>query len=262
MKRTILVILGAALLLITGCGGGGAGTAPAVGGGGAVVAGSMHIEGSVSQPQIAASGTGDVTSYALQGNIAKASIIDMTPTAEEAEVVVSRYGPLGHEIVACNPDGSDLRSLVTLPDYTPGNLVVSPDGQYVYFLYQGIVQRVPIAGGARTSILSNVNDFVFSPSGSKLVFRRNNYEIWTANANGTSPVLVANYPSDGLRPVGTLSETRALFIGTNSVYAMDLTPGSTPVGTVTYFSNLSISSGRPSIDHRARCSFTCLTLTP
>lgn len=232
--------LAPALLLLAGCGGGGAGTPPAPGGGGTVVAGSMHIEGSVSQPQVAGSGTGNVTSYALQGNIAKAMIVDGNPTAEEAEIVVSRYGPLGNEIIACNPDGTGLRSLATIPDYSAQKLAVSPDGLYVYFVFNGVLQRVPIGGGPRTSILSNVQDFAFTPAGSKLILRRNNVEIWTANTNGTSPVLIGSNPSDGLIPVGGLSETRGLFVGLRSVYVMDLVPGSSPSGSLFYFSNLSI----------------------
>jgi len=238
----VIVFLGAALVL-AGCGGGGS-PAPAGtgGGGGTVVAGPVQIEGSVSQPQVAASGSGNVTSYAIQGNIAKATIMDTSPSAEEAEVVVSRFGPLGYEIVACNPDGSGLRSLVTVVSFTPTDVKVSPDGLYVYFIYNNVLQRVPIGGGVRTSILSGVQGFVFTPSGAKLVLRRNNTEIWTANANGTSPTLVCNYVTEAMKPAGCMSETRALFTGLHNVYAMDLTPGSSPFTPVIYFSNLSIQS--------------------
>lgn len=70
---------------------------------------------------------------------------------------------------------------------------VSPDGEYVYFVFieahQGAVERIPILGGVPEKILDDVSgEFALSPGGRRIAFLRENgesQEIFVASSDGT-----------------------------------------------------------------------------
>ncbi len=177
--------LGLALLIgvLSGCGGGGG--AAAVAPEPEVVSGPMRLQGQVRSPVIAANGSG-LSVFGFAGTISKAYWTDTNPTRAEGEIVFGMATLRdGRQIVACEPDGSNLRVLANFEGEL-SDLEISPDGAWVYFADNSTLKRVPMAGGNVTTMMQDVYYFELSPSGTKvLALRPTADDVVFANVNGT-----------------------------------------------------------------------------
>lgn len=177
--------LSLALLIgvLSGCGGGGG--AAAVAPEPEVVSGPMRLQGQLRSPVIAANGNG-ISVFGFAGTISKAYWTDTNPTRAETELVFA-MGTLrdGRQIVACEPDGSNMRVLANI-SIEPSEIRVSSDGAWVYFAEGSTLKRVPMSGGNVSTMMADVYYFALSPSGAKvLAYRPTADDVVFANVNGT-----------------------------------------------------------------------------
>lgn len=171
----------------------------------------MRVAGQFKSPEITSLATG-LSAYAFAGNITKAYLSNTTPTRSEGEIVFYRDTlAKGREIVAVDPDGTNMRTIVGL---TTGvqELAVSPDGAWLYFVEGTVLKRVPMAGGSVSTILSDVSSFALTPSGTRVVVARpvaDDVSIVGVNGTGLS---VRFNPADanGPRVIGCLNEDTAV----------------------------------------------------
>lgn len=219
----IACVLGA--LSAVGCGGGGGvaavDPAPEVG------AGSIRLQGAVREP-VLANVTGGLSVYGFTGAITKAYWSDANPSVAESELVFSMQSIRGDELWACEPDGANPRLLASLAQ-TVWQIVVSHDGVYCYFLEGANLKRVPMAGGAVTTVLNDVGNFCLTPSSTRAVVYRSAADtLSVVNVNGTGLSDRITGAGQQTRVVGCPSENAVLFIqdgfGTNpKVYSANLT---------------------------------------
>lgn len=136
-------------------------------------------------PVIATNGSG-LSVFGFAGTISKAYWTDTNPTPAEGEIVFGMATLRdGRQIVACEPDGSNLRVLASYEGEL-SDLEISPDGAWVYFADNSTLKRVPMAGGNVTTMMQDVYYFKLSPSGTKvLALRPTAEDVVYANVNGT-----------------------------------------------------------------------------
>jgi len=178
-----IVAFWALAIALVGCGGGGGSVAVAPEP--EVVSGPMRLQGQVGSPVIAANGAGPSV-FGFAGTISKAYWSDTNPTRAEGEIVFGMATLRdGRQIVACEPDGSNMRVLASYEGEL-SDLEVSPDGAWVYFADNSTLKRVPMAGGNVTTMMQDVYYFELSPSGTKvLALRPTAEDVVYANVNGT-----------------------------------------------------------------------------
>lgn len=197
-----------------------------------MLAGPMRLAGSIKQPLVAQNGHG-VTGYALTGVITSATWQDLTPTWEECELVFSRNGPNGYEIVAGNPltelgDGSvrNIGGVLPGPAYS---LQCSPNGNWVYFIRNNNLQRINVTDGTSNTLIANVGSFSLTPDGTKVVCSRfTTNEVFVANANGSGVTSITT-PANPLKVAGCLSNGQAVLWEAGYIKSIDLLPGALPV---------------------------------
>ena len=226
MRHSVPLLAFLGSLALAGCGGGGseANLAPEP----EVTSGPMRIQGQVKTPTIATSTTG-LSVFGFAGTITKAYWTDSTPTLAETEIVFSMSTMRdGDQIVACEPDGSNLRVIANLTNW-PQQIRVSPDGAWVYFSELDVLKRVPMAGGAVTTQMADVRYFALTPSGTRvLAFRPVADDVVIANVNGSGiDVRVNSAITDSPRIVGCVSEQKGLVLNRYSyddpiMYVADL----------------------------------------
>ncbi|MCC7435119.1 MAG: hypothetical protein IT363_10580 [Methanoregulaceae archaeon] len=232
------------VVAVAGCGGGGAGAMTPEPD---QSAGPMRVQGNLNLPVVDVL-TGGLTVYGFSGAITKAYWTDATPTLEETELVFARSSlRTGEVILACEPDGSNERTIVSL-SAIPKQVRVSPDGAWLYYVEGTTLKRIPMGGGAPTQVLTDVNSFALTPSGTRAVVHRpTSNVISVVNVNGTGvEVRLDSTVTNDAGIVGCLSEEAAVFINyrwaTNpSVGTLQLTG---PSQTYNYFFTGSNSSVR------------------
>lgn len=173
-----------------------------------VVSGSMRLQGQVRSPVIATNGSG-LSVFGFAGTISKAYWTDTNPTRAETEIVFAMSTIVnGRQIVACEPDGSNLRVVASLTA-EPSEIRVSPDGAWVYFAENSTLKRVPISGGNVTTMMADVYFFALSPSGAKiLAYRPTADDVVYANVNGTGvDVRVPSSETNLTRVIGCVNES-------------------------------------------------------
>lgn len=209
MRHVQALLLGT-ILLLAGCGGGGSSSA-IVNPEAEVSAGKMRVAGQFKSPEITSLATG-LSAYAFSGNITKAYLSNTTPSRNEGEIVFYRESLAnGREIVAFDPDGTSLRIIVGVTAAV-GELAVSPDGAWLYFVEANVLKRVPMAGGTVSTILSDVSTFALTPSGTRVVVSRpaaDDVSIVGVDGTGLS-VRLNPADADGPRVIGCLNEDTAV----------------------------------------------------
>lgn len=190
MDRTAsLLALACASMLVAGCGGGGS---PDLAPEETVMAGSTEVVGTGITLDVASDGA---TLYGLTGNISRATYNDLNPTLGETEIYFGYTNAWpSWSIDAVSIDGRSRRFVCNAPggiDFMRAH----PAGAYLYFTVFDTYQlyRVPVAGGTPTPILPGVpvSSFAFTPSGDKIVYRKQPHDgWWKANAGGGSPVKI------------------------------------------------------------------------
>jgi len=86
----------------------------------------------------------------------------------------------------------------------------SPDGKYFLYIMGGEISRFNADGTGRTYLVSNLSHAYglgWSPDGSRIIFTSNhegNYEIYTANADGSGKINLTNNPAFDGNPVWSL----------------------------------------------------------
>ena len=187
----------------------------------------MRFEGQVNTPESAV--TSGVTCYAVTGNITTATLLDANPTPAESEILYSRDGPSGWEIVGTNPDGTGFRSVVANMPQAAYGLAVDPSGKYVYYTRNGNLQRTEIRDGTSNTILAGETSFGFNASGSKIAYRKaGTDQLWTANSNGSGAILLNSYPGGTPEVLGCIDDQYMMVrdtLGNQQFYAVDLTTG-------------------------------------
>lgn len=230
------------LLTLASCGGGG-GT-PALVPGTEVASGPMRIQGQLKTPVIATSSTG-LSVFGFAGTITKAYWTDATPTLAETEIVFALNTHRdGDQIVACEPDGSNLRTIANLNE-APTQIRVSPDGAWVYYAESDLLKRVPLAGGGASTMLADVRYFALTPSGTRvLAYRPASDVVVIASVNGTGvDVRMDSTLTDSPRVVGCINELVGLiangYIGSNpSLYSITLSGPQPPSGFLFFNSSI------------------------
>ncbi len=98
--------------------------------------------------------------------------------------------------------------------YNDGDLVFSPDGNYLYCVVEpggkgtSILEKVPSLGGTPEQILSDVASPVsFSPDGKQIAFVRG------SNKDGTTSIMLANADGSNTRPFMTVHDPAAFSEG-------------------------------------------------
>lgn len=223
-----LGLLALCLVLLSGCGGGGDST-PVNGGGGSVIAaGPMRMTGTVGQPQVWMGGP--LTTYALTGNITSANYVDTNPTLQESELLYSRMGPAGNEILGVNFGDGSVRTIIpNMPQYAT-NLCVDPSGRYCYYIRSNNLQRTDIRDGTSNTLIAGVDSFAFTEDGSQLVYRKNGTDqLWHAASNGSGQTLYGSYPTEQPQVLGCVNAQYMFVRGTGAlagrIYLMNVSTG-------------------------------------
>lgn len=181
------------ILSLVGCGGGGSEGALAPE---SMNSGQLAAEGRGLKPY-AASGT-SATIFGISGAITRAVYNDVNPTMSETEIVFSDY--YGESIKAIAPDGTGERTILTGAGQQISWIRVSLNASWVYFqAYDSgtgtyTIKRVAIGGGTPTTIATGAaTGFALTPDAAKIVYRLSGSgNLYYANADGTSPVLIAS----------------------------------------------------------------------
>lgn len=200
-------------LMISAIGCGGGGGSAAVSNVQELSAGPLRVQGQLKSPTVDGV-PGGLSVYSFSGAITKAYWTDANPTLAETEIVFcTTTASQGVQILACEPDGSNVRVVASLANY-PYQLCVTDDGAWLYFTAGDVLKRVPMSGGSVTTLLSDVRTFALTPSGGRiLAYRPVADTIVVANADGTD-VSVRLTPAESVNPVivGCLNENYGLFM--------------------------------------------------
>lgn len=225
-RGSLFVLAGC--LLLSGCGGGsGTGGAVVGGGGGVATAGMFTLEGQVTDPQILAAGDEGGNVYGITGNITSATMRDPEPTDAEGEIVFYETNSAGKVIMAMGPDGTGLRQICVAPGAV-NQIHTEPTGSYLYFQANNAIYRVSVRGGTPTLILSDVESFALTPSGSVIVAERNSSnQIVKCTSSGGS-VQILSTPATEQIVLSCPSESYAVLWQGTDINSLVLTAGSTP----------------------------------
>lgn len=252
-----LGVLSSLCVLLVGCGGGGGSVADSGGGGGGgaiVSAGPLRLEGQMNAPDTAVV-TG-VTGYSVSGNITSCVYNDQLSSVLESEVIWSRMGVGGYEIVGANFGDGSVRTIAPNLVQPASLLRCDPNGRWVYYVRSGNLQRTDIRDGTSNTILAGVDSFAFDDTGTMLYYRKSaNTEIWKAAINGSGQTLVGNYPVQAYSVLGALN---AQFLAVRSttdpraISFIDVTNGSI-FTTITYVNSVNLFFS--AYNSRERCLY-------
>jgi Tol biopolymer transport system component len=132
--------------------------------------------------------------------------------------------------------GGGTSGTVTVAQGTNLAVAAAPDGRNLVMDLQGVLWRLPAAGGAARRLTSDVDDPAlpdWSPDGERIAYqsyRTGNYHVWTMGPDGSDKRALTSGPYDDREPTWSPDGKRIAFSsdragGSYDVWVLDVATG-------------------------------------